>query len=344
MSHIIIENVSKTFYTKDGTVEALKNVNLSIDRGDIYGIIGMSGAGKSTLVRCLNYLEVPTAGRVLVDDKSLGDYSEKELRKVREKIAMIFQHFNLLMQKSVVDNICFPLYIQGKGKKEAYKRALELLEIVGLSDKAKAYPAQLSGGQKQRVAIARALASNPEILLCDEATSALDPQTTYSILELLKEINKKFNITIVIITHQMSVVREICKHVAIMKDGEVQEDGLVSEIFAHPKSDVAKELIRKDSGEGVDQFAIDTPDEIKTSHAIRIVYSENSAFEPVISNMILTFGQPVNILKANTRNVDGLAKGEMILGFPKDCQKIEEMKRYLLERGLEIEEADEYVE
>lgn len=248
MSEIVIENVSKIYSTKDGRIEALKNVNLSIEQGDIYGIIGLSGAGKSTLVRCINFLEKPTEGKVFIRGKSLGELSKKELRKQRENIGMIFQHFNLLMQKSVIENVCFPLYIQHKGKKEARKRAMELLEIVGLSDKAKAYPAQLSGGQKQRVAIARALASDPEILLCDEATSALDPQTTASILELLKTINKKFGITIVIITHQMAVVREICSHVAIMKQGRIVEQGEVSEIFGHPKSDVAKDLIRRDMG------------------------------------------------------------------------------------------------
>ena len=234
MSGIVIEKVRKSFDTKDGVVEALKDVNLNIDSGDIYGIIGMSGAGKSTLVRCMNFLEVPTEGQVLIDGKALGDLTEKELRKQREEIGMIFQHFNLLMQKSVIDNVCFPLYIKGKKKAEARKRAAELLEIVGLGDRQNAYPAQLSGGQKQRVAIARALASDPKILLCDEATSALDPQTTSSILELLKKINRQFGITIVIITHQMSVVREICTHVAIMYEGEVVEKGLVADIFANP--------------------------------------------------------------------------------------------------------------
>ena len=200
MSGITIENVCKTFQTKDGSVQALKNVNLSIESGDIYGIIGMSGAGKSTLVRCMNFLEVPTKGRVLINGSSLGELNKKQLRRQREEIGMIFQHFNLLMQKNVLENVCFPLYIQGKKKPEARKRAAELLEIVGLSDKQKSYPAQLSGGQKQRVAIARALASDPKILLCDEATSALDPQTTSSILELLQDINHRFGITIVIIT------------------------------------------------------------------------------------------------------------------------------------------------
>ena len=306
MSSILIQDVSKTFETKDGSVQALNHVSLSIETGDIYGIIGMSGAGKSTLVRCMNFLEVPSEGKVLIDGKSLSEFSPKELRKEREKIGMIFQHFNLLMQKNVLENVCFPLYIQGKKKAEARAKALELLEIVGLADRAKAYPAQLSGGQKQRVAIARALASDPQILLCDEATSALDPQTTSSILELLQDINQKFGITIVIITHQMSVVREICTHVAIMKDGEVKEQGLVEEIFSHPKSQVAKELISKDSGNDVESKKL-TQSEIQDGEIVRIVFSENSAFEPVIANLILTFHEPVNILKANTKNVGGVA-------------------------------------
>ena len=343
MSEILIQNVSKTYSTKDGNVQALKNVNLSIEQGDIYGIIGMSGAGKSTLVRCINYLEEPTEGKNFIKGKELGSFSKKELRKQREDIGMIFQHFNLLMQKSVLENICFPLYIHGKKKTEARKRAKELLEIVGLSDKAKAYPAQLSGGQKQRVAIARALASNPKILLCDEATSALDPQTTASILDLLKEINQKFGITIVIITHQMSVVREICSHVAIMKSGEVVEDGKVSEIFTHPKSDVARELISRDLGNDIENTG-KVAAKISKGKNVRIVFSENSSFEPVIANMILQFNEPVNILKANTKNVGGVAKGEMILGFQEDSNNVEKMKEYLIERGLEIEEVDNYVE
>ena len=339
MSSILIQDVSKTFEPKDGSVQALNHVSLSIETGDIYGIIGMSGAGKSTLVRCMNFLEVPSEGKVLIDGKSLSEFSPKELRKEREKIGMIFQHFNLLMQKNVLENVCFPLYIQGKKKAEARAKALELLEIVGLADRAKAYPAQLSGGQKQRVAIARALASDPQILLCDEATSALDPQTTSSILELLQDINQKFGITIVIITHQMSVVREICTHVAIMKDGEVKEQGLVEEIFSHPKSQVAKELISKDSGNDVESKKL-TQSEIQDGEIVRIVFSENSAFEPVIANLILTFHEPVNILKANTKNVGGVAKGEMILQFMSDSTNVPEMKKFLTERGLEIGEAN----
>ena len=333
MAEILIENVSKSYISKDGSVQALKNVNLAIESGDIFGIIGMSGAGKSTLVRCMNFLEVPTEGTVSIRGKALSDLSEKELRKEREKIGMIFQHFNLLMQKSVLENVCFPLYIQGKRKGEARKRALELLKIVGLEDKAKAYPAQLSGGQKQRVAIARALASDPKILLCDEATSALDPQTTSSIL------NRNLHITIVIITHQMAVVREICTKVAILKDGEVVEKGSVEEIFNNPKSQVAKELILTDGSQQTDLKPV-----IQSGDRVRIVFSENSAFEPVIANMILKFHEPVNILKADTKNVGGVAKGEMILEFPGDSEKAEAMKQYLKERGLAIGEVTDSVD
>lgn len=344
MSEIVIENLYKSFDTKDGTVEALKNVNLSIESGDIYGIIGMSGAGKSTLVRCINFLEVPTKGRVLINGKSLGDYTSRELRKQREDIGMIFQHFNLLMQKNVLENVCFPLYIQGKSKKDARKRAKELLDIVGLGDRTGAFPAQLSGGQKQRVAIARALASDPKILLCDEATSALDPQTTSSILELLKDINQRFGITIVVITHQMAVVREICNQVAIMKDGQVVEYGRTIDIFNHPKSEVARELLQKDEGNATEPKSLKTTDRIKNGTRIRIVYTENSAFEPVIANMILTFKEPVNILKAATKNVGGVAKGEMILELPKGSTNVAAMEQYLKERGLELEELSNNVD
>ena len=307
MAIIQIQDVSKKFQTKDGEIDALKHVTLDIEAGDIYGIIGMSGAGKSTLVRCINHIEVPTEGTVIVQDKDLSKLSEKELRKQREHIGMIFQHFNLLMQKSVLENVCFPLFIQGKSKAEAKKKAYELLDIVGLKDRAKAYPSQLSGGQKQRVAIARALASDPQILLCDEATSALDPQTTSSILALLQDINKRFGITIVVITHQMAVVREICNRVAIMKDGQVVENGSTVEIFNHPKSEVARELLRKDDGGDTTGDDQQTASQIQDGTKIRIVFTENSAFEPVIANMILTFKEPINILKAATKNVGGMA-------------------------------------
>lgn len=341
MAIIQIQDVSKKFQTKDGEIDALKHVTFDIEAGDIYGIIGMSGAGKSTLVRCINHIEVPTEGTVIVQDKDLSKLSEKELRKQREHIGMIFQHFNLLMQKSVLENVCFPLFIQGKSKAEAKKKAYELLDIVGLKDRAKAYPSQLSGGQKQRVAIARALASDPQILLCDEATSALDPQTTSSILALLKDINKRFGITIVVITHQMAVVREICNRVAIMKDGQVVENGSTVEIFNHPKSEVARELFRKDDDGDVACENQQTANRIQDGTKIRIVFTENSAFEPVIANMILTFKEPINILKAATKNVGGVAKGEMILEIPNGSTNVKAMEQYLIDRGLEIEELSE---
>lgn len=339
MIEIQIEDVSKTYTAKTGTVEALKHVSLSIESGDIYGIIGMSGAGKSTLVRCMNFLETPTSGRVKIRGTALDTLSGRELRIQRQKIGMIFQQFNLLMQKNVLENICFPLYIQGKKKAEAKKRAQELLELVGMKEKARAYPAQLSGGQKQRVAIARALASDPEILLCDEATSALDPQTTASILELLKEINEKFGITIVLITHQMAVVREICSHVAIMKAGEVVETGAVEEVFAHPQAETTKELLRRDNGSESDEKLLNVEKSIQHGEVIRIIFSANSAFEPVISNLVLTFQEPVNILKAATKNVGGIAKGEMLLAFKENSQQKEAMKAYIRACGVEIEEA-----
>ena len=337
MSEIEVKHLSKTFEQKGVHVDALKDINLTIGAGDIYGIIGMSGAGKSTLVRCLNFLERPTDGQVLIEGKDLGTLNEKELRKQRSDIAMIFQHFNLLMQKNVIDNICFPLQIQGVKKKEARAKARELLKTVGLEEKEKAYPAQLSGGQKQRVAIARALASNPKILLCDEATSALDPQTTASILELLKSINEQFQITIVIITHQMSVIREICNRVAIIEHGELVENGLVEDIFSHPKSKAARELILRDVPEnsGKAEGAVAAQMErIQGDKRLRMVFTENSAFEPVIANMILQFKTPVNILRADTKNVGGVAKGEMILGLPEDRHLQVDIEEYLKEGRL----------
>lgn len=334
MSEIIVKNLSKTFEAEEGKVEALKNINLTIEAGDIYGIIGMSGAGKSTLVRCFNYLERPTQGEVWIGDKNLGQLSEAELRAERSEIAMIFQSFNLLMQKNVLDNVCFPLRLQRVSKADAKNRAKELLKIVGLSDKAKAYPAQLSGGQRQRVAIARALANNPKILLCDEATSALDPQTTASILELLRDINQKMGITIVVITHQMSVVSEICNKVAIIEKGEVVEDGLVEDVFNHPKSSAARELILR----GDREQQAGTVEILDGTRKIRIVFSENSSFEPVIANMVLKFQTAVNILRADTKNVGGVAKGEIILGLPEDKQIQEDIITYLKERRLEVEE------
>lgn len=329
MEMIKVEHLSKTYNSNNTTFNALTDINLTINKGDIFGIIGMSGAGKSTLIRCLNYLEKPTQGSVTVSGEDLGALSKKNLLKVRTKISMIFQHFNLLMQKSILDNVCFPLEIVGMNKKDAKVEALRLLEIVGLTEKATAYPSQLSGGQKQRVAIARALASNPEILLCDEATSALDPQTTTSILALLKEINQKFGITIVLITHEMSVVEEICSHVAVLSQGKLVEVATVDELFTSPQSEEGKQLIY-----GNDDKAIFK----ESSRCIRIIYTSNSSFEPVISNMILQFKTPVNIMKADTRNIDGIAKGEMVLQMPEDDSLSERMIAYLKNHNLQVDD------
>lgn len=337
MSEIEIKHLTKRFEVKGHTVTALNDVSLSIESGDIYGIIGMSGAGKSTLVRSINYLERPTEGQILINGTDLETLSDKELRKKRSEIGMIFQGFNLLEQKNVIDNICFPLEIAGVKRKEARERAKELLETVNLSEKEKAYPSQLSGGQKQRVAIARALATNPKILLCDEATSALDPQTTESILTLLKDINEKLGITIVVITHQMSVVTEICKKVAIIDNGQLVEEGFVDKIFESPSSDAARELI---SGKLIRYTPVLTLDALRK---IRIVFSENSAYEPVISNAILKFNTPINILKADTKNVGGKARGEMILGLPEDVVLQEEIIDYFKDRGLVVTEVNESV-
>lgn len=332
---IRIQDVVKTFIGRDNEVEALKGISLDIHKGEIYGIIGMSGAGKSTLVRCLNFLEKPTSGTVLIEGKDLSQLTENELRKERTEIAMIFQHFNLLMQRTVLDNICFPMEIIGVKKKKARERAMELLEVVGLTEKAEAYPAQLSGGQKQRVAIARALANNPKILLCDEATSALDPTTTKSILNLLKEINETYGITIVIITHEMGVVQEVCTHVAIIDAGELAECGKVEDVFSKPQSKAAKKLI----------FMMDEKANImKGKRCIRIVFEENSSFEPVIANMVLECKAPVNILLADTKDIGGIAHGHMILQLPEDENTGNKMIHYLKERKLTVEEIDSYVE
>ena len=321
---IRIAGVSKTFSVKDNKVEALKNVSLDIAKGDIYGIIGMSGAGKSTLVRCLNFLERPTEGTVYVEGQDLSTLDAKQLRQLRKHVAMIFQNFNLLMQRTVLDNVCFPM-----------EKAREFLKVVELSDKEKAYPAQLSGGQKQRVAIARALAMNPTILLCDEATSALDPTTTKSILALLKDINEKYGITIVIITHSMEVVQEICTHVAIIDAGELAENGTVADVFASPKSRAAKKLVFQ----GDQKVAI-----MKSRRCIRIVFTKNSSFEPVIANMVLECRASVNILMADTQDIGGIATGQMILQLPEENQTADKMIAYLREKNLTVEELKDYVE
>ena len=306
---IEIKNLSKTFHTADGEIEALKNVSLSIADGDIYGIIGMSGAGKSTLVRTINMLERPTEGSVVIDGVDMGALSDKELREKRREITMIFQGFNLLMQKTCLDNVCFPLKLAGITGAAAKERALELLDTVGLKAKAKAYPAQLSGGQQQRVAIARALATKPKVLLCDEATSALDPTTTSSILELIRSINEKTGITVIIITHQMSVVESVCRHVAILDGGVIAEQGEVGEVFSHPKSAAAKRLVFPE-GDAITAAAV--PGE----RTIRVVFNGSEATStPLIAHMAVEMGIEANIAYASTRTIDGREFGSMLLGI-----------------------------
>ena len=320
---IEIKNLSKTFKTADSSLDALKNVSLTINDGDIYGIIGMSGAGKSTLVRCINMLERPTEGQILIDGVDMGSLSSKQLRDARRNITMIFQGFNLLMQRTCLKNICFPLELEGMKKEDAKKRALELLEIVGLPDKAKAYPAQLSGGQQQRIAIARALATNPKVLLCDEATSALDPNTTHSILNLIRDINKKLGITVIIITHQMSVVEETCNRVAILDNGTVVEQGEVSTVFAHPQSAAAKRLVFPDASDEIFAPASD-------EHRIRVVF--NGAFAtntPLITKMAMDEGIAANILAASTRCIGDKVYGNMLLGIPGGDNELERASKYL---------------
>jgi D-methionine transport system ATP-binding protein len=331
---IQIRGLSKVFRTESGDVNVLEDIDLDIREGEILGIIGMSGAGKSTLVRCLNFLEKPTKGTVYFDNQDLSALSQKELYKVRQSMGMIFQQFNLLMQRNVLKNVCFPLEIAGVRKNEAETRALELLEMVDLSDKARAYPSQLSGGQKQRVAIARALANNPKVILCDEATSALDPATTKGILALLKDINKRLGITIVIITHEMSVVEEICQRVAIIDSRHIAEVGYVQEIFTRPTTEAARRLVFPE-GERVDHFT--------SSRCCRIVFDGSSSFEPVIANMVLEFRQTVNIIFADTRNIDGRAFGQIIIQLPDDKLTGEKMMAYLRSRGLTVEEVNDFV-
>lgn len=275
---IRLEHVTKKFQSKGNEITAVNDVNIEIKKGEIFGIIGFSGAGKSTLVRCINLLEVPTEGAVYFNDTDLVKTGTKELRKYRQKIGMIFQQFNLLAQRNVLDNVCYPMEIAGINKKEARIRARELLALVGISDKAEAYPSQLSGGQKQRVAIARALSTNPEVLLCDEATSALDPITTRAILQLLKDINQKMGVTIIVITHEMRVVEQICDRVAIMSKGKVEEQGTVKDVFLSPKSETGKKLVLPDEAAVV---------KAPTKNYLRIVFDGQSSFEiTVILNIV----------------------------------------------------------
>ena len=317
---IELRGLSKTFGSGTEQVAALQHVSLSVMPGEIFGIIGLSGAGKSTLVRCINLLERPDEGNVLFHGQDLTRMSTGELRTVRRKISMIFQSFNLLEQRTALDNICFPLELTGVSRSKARQRARELLETVGLPDKANAYPVQLSGGQKQRIAIARALASNPEVLLCDEATSALDPQTTNSILNLLQSISRERGITVILITHQMSVIEQICNRVAILDSGVVAEIGEVEQVFSNPRSAAGRRLV---SPSGV------LPLSSWEGPVARIAFNGNMSEEPIVASVAVELGIKLSILGADTRNVDGKAFGTMLVSLPEEQQKQQEVLEYL---------------
>ena len=332
-SIIQLRHMGKEFKTANGPVKALDDINLDIARGEIFGIIGLSGAGKSTLVRCINMLEVPTSGEVVFEGENLAALPEAKQRKARQSMGMIFQQFNLLAQRNVVKNICFPMEIAGIPGKQAKERAMELLKLVGLEDRAKAYPAQLSGGQKQRVAIARAIATNPKVLLCDEATSALDPNTTKSILQLLKQINRDLGITVIVITHEMAVIEAICDRVAIIDQSHIAESGPVTDIFSEPKSRIGRQLILGDAVTGV---------KFDKARKYRIIFDGRESMEPVIANMILACKVPVNILYASTKDIGGKAVGQMIVQLPEDETDASRALTYLNSVQIPYEEVLEH--
>ncbi len=338
---ITLQNISKTFIDGGKEVQAVKDVNLTIHDGDIFGIIGFSGAGKSTLVRCINLLERPTSGTVTVDDKEITALSAKELRKARKKIGMIFQHFNLMPSRTIFGNVAYPLKGSGLSKQEIADKVHNLLELVGISEKENAYPSQLSGGQKQRVAIARALANDPKILLCDEATSALDPQTTKSILKLLQKVNETLGITIVVITHEMDVVKEICNRVAVMDHGNVVEEGEVFSIFAAPQNKVTRDFIKTTSNlqkieelvEAGSRVVALKPGEL----IVRLSYIEKNASEPLISAVTEKFGIILNIIFADVEIVQNAPIGGTVAIVSGDRDKVEQALTYLKEKNVGVE-------
>lgn len=349
---IQLKGLGKQFKTSNGLVTALDDIHLEINPGEIFGIIGLSGAGKSTLVRCINYLEVPTSGTVIFEGVSLAGKDDKpslaeklfrflsggsdqakknseDIRRARRSMGMIFQQFNLLAQRNVLQNVCFPLELIGTNRKEAQKRAEKLLKMVGLEDRMKAYPAQLSGGQKQRVAIARAMATNPKVLLCDEATSALDPNTTKQILGLLKQINREMGVTVIVITHEMSVIEAICDRVAIIDQSHIAEVGKVSDIFSNPKTPIGRQLILGDAAKKV---------ALGTERQLRIIFDGRESSEPVISNLVLACKVPINIMHAETKDVGGKAMGHMLIQIPEDETEANRVINYLKTVKVAFEE------
>ncbi len=331
---IELKGLTKRFGSGETEVAALNGIDISIRPGEIFGVIGLSGAGKSTLVRCINLLERPTSGSVVVDGQEMTKLTDKQLRQARKSIGMIFQSFNLLMQRTALDNICFPMELAGVPRKEAVKRAKELLELVDLASKEKAYPAQLSGGQKQRVAIARTLATNPKVLLCDEATSALDPKTTRDILKLIQDINKRLGITVVVITHDMKVIEEICGRVAILDHGNMAETGTVEEVFSNPKTEAGRRLVYPD---GV-PFEL-----LPKGRVIRVAFNGGTAYQPLIASLAIECGVKVNILGADTRNIDGKAFGTMLLGLPdNELEAAKAMAYITAQKDITVEEVTDY--
>ena len=329
---IEIRNLKKVYQVPGGEVVALDGINLSIEKGEIYGIIGMSGAGKSTLIRCMNKLDTPNEGQILIDGQDILTMNGKKLMMTRRKVSMIFQQFNLLMQKTVARNVRYPLEIAGAPEKEADQRVKELLKLVELENKADAYPIQLSGGQRQRVAIARALASNPEVLLCDEATSALDPMTTQSILALLQDINKRLGITVVLITHEMAVIRQVCSRVAILDGGSIAEEGTVDDVFVHTRSAAGKRLF------GI--LPAQEDDMVSDVPALRIVFEGGREGMPIIAGLVKHCGVDVNILSADIKPINGKPYGQMLIESPDDPQVRSRVISYLTEQGLTVREVD----
>lgn len=339
---IQLSHIEKTYDSPSGPVKALKGIDLTIERGEIFGIIGLSGAGKSTLIRCINMLERPTAGKVIVDSQDMTSMSEKELRRARKNIGMIFQHFNLLSSATVYDNIAFPLRLSHTPEAEIKKKMLPLLELVGLADKAHQYPSQLSGGQKQRVGIARALASEPKVLLCDEATSALDPQTTRSILELIQDINRKLSLTVVVITHEMQVIKDICDKVAVIENGVIAEQGTVLEVFTNPQKPITKDFISVLlSNELPAAFRGGEVSKEPLPGAyllLRLTFIGESADDPVLAGMIRKFPEiEVTMLFGNLDQIKSTPFGRMIIGITGPAAKVQEAIQYLRQQDLKEE-------
>ena len=338
---IRLENVSKTFTDSNKEVHAVNNVSLTINDGDIFGIIGFSGAGKSTLVRCINLLEKPTDGKVFVDDAEITALSGKELRKARKKIGMIFQHFNLMPSRTIFGNVAYPLRGSGLSKEEIKEKVHHLLELVGISEKENAFPSQLSGGQKQRVAIARALANDPNILLCDEATSALDPQTTKSILKLLQQLNQTLGITVVVITHEMAVVKEICNRVAVMDHGDVVEEGEVFHVFASPKEPLTRSFIKTTSNLQKIEELIEADSPVvatkKGELIVRLTYVEKNTSEPLISTVTQKFGIILNIVFADVEIVQNAPIGGTVAIVRGEGSRIDEALQYLRDKNVGVE-------